>query len=180
MAKVLYSAAMSLDGYITGAGGDMSWLSEHVGPNPLVDELVGNVGAILVGGDTFRGDDPYRGTEAEGKAFGGAWEGPQFVLTRRPPAEPVPGVTFVGDLGTALAGATAAAGEKYVNVLGATTARGCLEVGALDEVLVCVAPVLLGDGVRLFEHPGGTRVRLERIGLSSTPQVTNIWLRVLR
>jgi dihydrofolate reductase len=92
----------------------------------------------------------------------------------------VPGVTFVDDLERGLALAKHAAGDTYVNVLGADVARQCLEAGALDEVLVCVVPVLLGDGVRLFEQPGGPPVRLERIGLSSTPEVTNIRLRVLR
>jgi dihydrofolate reductase len=180
MGKFLYSASMSLDGFIAGPGGDMSWMPLDLGPNPVVDELINGVGAILVGANTFRGDDPNRGTEAEGQAFGGGWEGPQFVLTHRPPAAPVPGVTFVDDLDAAIAAADEAAGDKYVNVLGAQTARACLEAGALDEVLVCVMPVMLGEGVRLFEHPGGTRVRLERIGLSSTPQVTNLWYRVVR
>ena len=179
MAKVLYSAAMSLDGFIAGAGGDMSWLAEHTGPNPVAGELIATTGALLVGARTFGGDDPHRGTEAEGKAFGGGWEGPQFVLTHNPPDDPVPGVTFVGDLDTALAAAKAAAGEKRVLVLGAETARGCLETGALNEVVVSVVPVLLGDGVRLFDHPGGTKVKLERISLTHTPQITNIWLRVL-
>jgi hypothetical protein len=37
-----------------------------------------------------------------------------------------------------------------------------------------------GDGVRLFDHPGGTNVKLERIGLTHVPHATNIWLRVVR
>jgi dihydrofolate reductase len=65
MATVLYSATASLDGFIAGPGGDMSWLTRYLGPN------------------------------------------------------------------------------------------------LLDEVLVCIAPVLLGDGVRLFDHPGGATVALE-------------------
>jgi dihydrofolate reductase len=101
------------------------------------------------------------------------------VLTRRPPAVPVPGVTFLADIAAAIAAAKAAAGDDYVNVLGAETARRCLEAGELDEILTCVAPVLLGDGVRLFDHPGGTHVRLERIGLSHAPLATNIWFRVV-
>ena len=48
-------------------------------------------------------------------------------------------------------------------MLGADVARQCLEAGMLDEVLVIVAPVLLGDGTRLFEHPGGTNVTLEAV-----------------
>src|SRR6266487_2710755 len=84
MGKVLYSVTMSLDGFIAGHGGDMSWLTEHLGPNPTVDEVVGKIGALLVGNRTFRGDDPYKGTTKEGKPFGGGWTGPQFVLTHHP------------------------------------------------------------------------------------------------
>ena len=161
MAKLLYSATMSLDGFIAGPGGDMSWLTEHLGgPNPTADRLLAQIGALLVGNRTFGGDDPNRGTAKEG-AFGGRYEGPVVVLTHRPPPRPVPGVTFAGDLKSAVAEARAAAGDRYVNVLGANVARQCIEAGLLDELLVFVAPVLLGDGVPLFENPGGTRVRLE-------------------
>jgi dihydrofolate reductase len=180
MAKMLYSVTMSLDGFIAGHGGDMSWLTGYIGPNPTVDELLGEIGALLVGHRTFRGDDPHQGVPDRGGKFaGGGWSGPQFVLTHHAPDTPVPGVTFVGDLDSAVAAAKAAAGDKYVNVLGANTARQCLDAGVLDEIFVCIAPVLLGDGVRLFERPGGTNVKLERIGLTQAPLATNLWLRVV-
>jgi dihydrofolate reductase len=180
MAKMLYSVTMSLDGFIAGHGGDMSWLTPYLGPNPIVDELIGNIGSLLVGNRTFRGDDPHRGTPKEGKAFGGGWSGPQFVLTHHPPETPVPDVTFVGDLDSGVAAAKAAAGDKYVNILGANVAQQCLEADVLDEILVLIAPVLLGDGVRLFDRPGGTNVKLERISLTQAPQATNLWYRVAR
>src|SRR3979411_3152160 len=107
MGKVLYSATMSLDGFIAGPGGDLSWLTEYLGPNPTVDELIGKIGALLVGNRTFRGDDPHKGTSKEGKAFGGGWSGPQFVLTHHAPHTPVPGTTFVGGLASGLAAAKA-------------------------------------------------------------------------
>jgi dihydrofolate reductase len=180
MGKLLYSATMSLDGFITGAGGDMSWLTEHIGPNPAVDNLIGDIGALLVGNSTFRGDDPHKGdVDKEGKPFGGGWDGPQFVVTHHAPADAVPGVTFVGDIRSGVAAAKAAAGQKYVNVLGANIARQCLDAGLLDEIFVSVAPVLLGDGVRLFERPGGANVRLERIEVTTAPGATNLWLRVV-
>jgi dihydrofolate reductase len=179
MAKTLYAATMSLDGFIAGAGGDMSWLRDHLRPNPLVGELIEKVGSLLIGNRTFGGDDPNRGTENEGP-FGGRWSGPQFVLTHHAPDTPVEGVTFVDDLATALAASKAAAGDKYVNILGADVARQCLEAGQLDEVLVVIAPVLLGDGVRLFDHPGGTNVRLERTSVTHVPGATNLWFRVVR
>lgn len=178
MGRMMYAVTMSLDGFIAGAGGDMSWLTEYLGPDPEVDDLVGDIGALLVGNRTFRGDDPNRGTEAEGKPFGGGWSGPQFVLTHHIPESSVPGVTFVDDLDSGVAAAKEAAGDKYVNILGASTARQCLDAGVLDEMLVFIAPVLLGDGVRLFEQPGGTNVKLEPLRVSQGPQATSLWFRV--
>jgi dihydrofolate reductase len=179
MSKLLYSASMSLDGFIAGPGGDMSWLTEHLGPNPTADEVIGQIGALLVGNRTFRGDDPYKGTGKEGEPFGGGWTGPQFVLTHHAPDTAVPDVTFVGDLDSGIAAAKAAAGDKYVNVIGAEVARQCLDAGALDEILVFIMPVLLGDGVRLFDWPGGMNVKLERLSLSEAPRASNLWLRVV-
>ena len=178
MSKLLYSATMSLDGFIAGADGDMSWLTEYLGPNPVAEDLVARIGSLLIGRRTFGGDDPNAGTEKEG-AFGGAWSGPQIVLTHDPPARSVPDVAFHTDLDTAVAAAKTAAGGRYVNVLGADVARQCVAAGVLDEVLVFVAPVLLGDGVRLFEHPGGTNVALERLSSGEAPQATHLWFRVL-
>jgi dihydrofolate reductase len=179
MAKFLYSAAMSLDGFIAGPGGDMSWMSDHLGPNPVVDDLISRTGAILAGNRTFGGDDPLKGQPGEGEAFGGGWDGPQFVLTHRAPAVPIPGVTFVGDIETAIAESGAAAGDKYVNILGASVAAQCLRAGVLDEVMVTVVPVFLGDGTRLFEYPGGDTVRLDQVSVTHTQQVTNLWYRVI-
>ncbi len=61
-------------------------------------------------------------------------------------------------------------------MLGADVARQCFEAGLIDEMLVVIAPVLLGAGTRLYE---GTMVKLERISLSSTPLMTNAWFRVV-
>ncbi|GAB3974505.1 dihydrofolate reductase family protein [Plantactinospora veratri] len=180
MATFLYSASMSLDGFIAGPGGDMSWLTRYLGPNPTIDDLIGKVGAILAGNRSYGGDDPYRDTPQEGEAFGGGWSGPQFVLTHRPPERPVPGATFVADLASAVAAAGSAAGDGYVNVLGADVARQCLAAGVLDEILVCVVPVLLGDGTRLFAQPGGADVRLERISVTEAASGSNLWYRVAR
>lgn len=180
MAKLQYQCSMSLDGFIAGPGGDMSWLVDYLGPDPAIDELIGEVGALLIGNRTFRGDDPHKGTESEGEPYGGGWSGPQFVLTHHAPDTPVPGITFVGDLDSGVAAATAAAGERYVGVLGADVARQCIEADLLDEIFVGIVPVLLGDGVRLFDHPGGTSVKLERLRLSDAPRATNLVLRVVR
>lgn len=179
MAKVLYSVTMSLDGFIAGPGGDMSWMTEYLGPNPEIDELIGRIGAMLVGRRTYDGDDPHKGDEGEGKAFGGGWEGPQFVVTHDIPATAPPDTRFVDDFGAALAQAKEAAGDKYVNVMGASMGKQCLEAGQLDEVLTLIAPVLLGDGVPLFNHPGGRNTKLERLSVGQVPLATSLWFKVV-
>lgn len=176
MGQVLWHVTMSLDGFIAGPRDDMAWLADYLGPNPTADEVLAQVGALLIGDRTYQ----LAKTE-EGKPYGGAWTGPMFVLTHHAPKDPPAGFTFLsGDIEAAVATAKAAAGDKYVVVFGANTARLCLDAGMLDEILVHIAPVLLGDGVRFHAHPGGTNVKLERISLTQSPQVTNLWLRVVR
>jgi len=175
MGQVLWHATMSLDGFIAGPGDDMTWLADYLGQNPTADEVLAQTGALLIGRRTYQ----LASTE-QGRPYGGAWTGPMFVLTDHPPKDPPAGFTFLGgDIEEALARAKAAAGDKYVVVLGATTARWCLQAGLLDEILVHVAPVLLGDGVQFHAHPGGTNVKLERISVTEAPRVTNLWLRVV-
>ncbi len=170
---------MSLDGFIAGVDGDMSWLAEHLASGPEVDELMRGIGALLVGRRTFTGEDPNRGTDAEG-AFGGQWQGPSCVLTHQPPPSgSFADVAFFDDLAAAVIAAKEAAAGKYVNVLGANVAKQCLDAGWLDEVLVLIAPVLLGDGTRLFDHPGGTNVRLERLDARASGP-TSLWFRISR
>jgi dihydrofolate reductase len=180
MSTLQYQTAMSLDGFIAGPGGDMSWMSGFSGPNPAVQELIESTGSLLVGRTTFGGDDPGRGTTGEGEPYGGGWKGQQFVLTHRPPAAEFPGVTFVGDLETGIAAARAAAGGRNVGILGADVARQCVEAGVLEEIYICLVPVLLGEGTRLFVHEGGMSVRLERVSVDPAPEVTNFRFRVVR
>lgn len=161
MTKLLYSATASLDGYIAGPDGDMSWLTPHLGAvNPVAERVLAGTGALLVGNTTFRGDDPNRGTEREG-AFGGRYDGPVVVVTHDPPASASGGVTFASDLPTAVDLAVeAAAGAPYVNVLGADVAGQLIDAGRLDEVLVFFAPVLLGAGTPLFTRRRDIDVQL--------------------
>lgn len=141
MSRLLYSATMSLDGFIAGAGG--RYVLVERAPRPLEPRdrrSMASIGALLVGKRTFVGDDPNRGTEQEG-AFSGQWHGPSIVLTHeRPVAANHPDVTFVDDLASAVAKAKAAAGGKYVNVLGANVAKQCVDAGLIDEIVVLIPP----------------------------------------
>lgn len=178
--RVLYSCGMSVDGFIAGPGGDMQWMRPYMGgPSEVARSLMARTGSLLIGNRTFHGDDPNRGTGHEG-AFSGQWHGAMFVLSHHPPAESVPDVTFVDGLETGVAQAREAAGDRYVTVLGADVARQCLAAGLLDEIAVFVVPVLLGDGTRLLDWPGGHRVDLLQRELPGGSGETVLWYDVRR
>src|SRR5918995_1130440 len=71
-------------------------------------------------------------------------------------------------------------GENNVAVGAASLVQQCLRAGLLDEVHVDVVPVLLGDGVRLFDHLGTEHIELERTGLIADPDVTHMTFRVVK
>jgi dihydrofolate reductase len=69
--------------------------------------------------------------------------------------------------------------KKVVGLMGANVAKQCIEAGLLDELHVHIAPFLLGDGIRLFQHLGGLEVELERIELiASLSGVTHLGFKV--
>jgi dihydrofolate reductase len=179
--RVLWHVTMSLDGFIAGPGDALDWIFEYPEPNPVADEVIQTTGALLIGRrsyDAGRSEDQVGAAQAP---YGGAWTGPVFVLTHEPPEAPEdPTITFLSDdVPDAVARAVAAARGRNVVVIGADVARQCIDEGLVDEILVHLAPVLLGDGVRLFESPGRERVDLERVSVTQAGQVTNLRFRVL-
>jgi dihydrofolate reductase len=105
-----------------------------------------------------------------------------FVLTHRPPdADHHPAITFLSsDLTDALATATGAAAGKDVIVFGANLAVQCLRAGLLDEIVIHLVPVLLGDGVRLIDTPDLGPVALERTLVATSGQITDLRFAVRR
>ncbi|HZH25396.1 MAG TPA: dihydrofolate reductase family protein [Solirubrobacteraceae bacterium] len=177
MAAVLWHMTMSLDGFIAGPDDAMGWVFEHPGPNATATAVVETTGALVVGRRTYEVEDRERGG-----FYGGNWSGPYFVLTHDPPENPPEWMTgtFVSEgIEDAVARAKAAAGERNVVVFGASIARQCIEHGLLDELVVHLSPLLLGDGVRLFGDPAAGRVSLERTSVAQSGQVTDLRFRVL-
>ena len=159
MTAFIYSATASADGYIAGPGGDMQWLRHFLDgpPDPLFEEAIAQVTALLIGRTTFDGDDPHAGDPDQKGAFEGRWEGPQIVLTHRPVESGADGFTITHTLEEAIGAARVAAGpEGVVHVVGADLARQCLEVGVLDEVLLATLPILLGGGTPILRDAQGT------------------------
>lgn len=173
MGKLLWHTMMSLDGFIAGPDDDMQWaFGLDGGDGGTTDEVVRATGALLVGRRTQDVED-----RLQPGFYGGAYRGPFFVLRHDPPPEPpvVKGVTgrFLDlPIDGAVGIARDAAQGRDVVVLGANVARQCVEAGLLDEIIVHVAPVLLGDGVRLFSRPGGAPLRLEPISSAREGETT--------
>jgi dihydrofolate reductase len=178
---VLWHVTMSLDGFIAGPGHSMDLLFGHGGgPNPIADEAMHGTGAILAGRRWHDvAMERYHGRRG---IYGGAWSGPVLVLTNRPQEASVdPEIRFVsGPIEDAVAAAREAAGGGGVGVFGANVARQCIEAGLLDTIVVHLAPVLLGDGVRLYGGAGAAPVRLERTAVGESGQLTNLRFRVAR
>ncbi|WBB58890.1 dihydrofolate reductase family protein [Streptomyces sp. WMMC500] len=170
--KVVVNRAMSLDGFIAGPGHAMDWIFEYLTADAF-PEVMAATGAMLVG----------RGTYEVGKRMAAGQDttydgGAQFVLTHEPPEEPDPTVTFLTcDIEEAVATARSAAGGRNLEILGADVAAQCLQRGLVDEILVYVLPVLLGDGVR-FSSPGLDRIDLEPFSNIQSGAVTMLRFRV--
>ncbi len=136
----------------------------------LVEEYAETTGAVLGGRDGF---DAYPDVSG---IYGGAWRGPVFVLTHHPEdAPPADGVTFLSyDVAEAVRIALEAAGGKNLEVFSASIGRQLLERGLIDEIDLHIAPVLLGDGIRLFDNPGGTPVGLELLNGEDPTAAVNV------
>ena len=174
--KVRVNRSMSLDGFIAGPGDAMDWIFDFVAPDAAwLTEIAAATGAMLIGRRTHevgnRMEADKEGTASRGEGY--PFSGPVFVLTREPPDPPDPEVTYLtGDIGEAVATALDAAGGKNLEILGADVAGQCLRRGLVDEILVYVLPVLLGDGIRFYSSPGLARIDLEPLDSTRSEAVT--------
>jgi dihydrofolate reductase len=175
--KVVVNRAVSIDGFIAGAGDAMDWIFESLPSNEgVVGEIASRTGAMLVGRRTY--DVGGRMEAAEPGSTDYPSTGPTFLLTHRPPDPPDPNVKVLsGDIGEAVAIALDAAAGKNLELLGADVAAQAFGRGLVDEVLVYVIPVVLGDGVP-FSPPGSARVDLEPISSDRAGAVSILRFRV--
>ena len=179
MSRVLWHTTMSVDGFIAGPDDSMDWAFEYPGGSPLGNEIRDSTGAILAGRRWY--DLATERWEGRAGIYGGKWDGPVFVLSHHPPDVSDPGITFVSDgIANAVATARDAAGGKAVGLFGSNLSRQCIELGLLDEIVIHLAPVLLGDGVRLFGDPPSDQAKLERVDLADHDPMTDLRFRVLK
>ena len=194
--------SISLDGFVAGADqsreqplgrGGIGVHTWHIGddPHPVdrawTERLLRPRGAYVMGRNMF---GPVRGPWESDEPWSGWWgpeppyHAPVFVLTHHEhePIEMEGGTTFhfvTGGVEDALRQAREA-GDGDVDVAGGASAvRQVLALGELDELTLDIAPVLLGDGERLFT-PDLAHVRLEQVEAEASPLVTHLRYRVLR
>jgi dihydrofolate reductase len=67
----------------------------------------------------------------------------------------------------------AAAGGKNLEVFSPTIGRQLLDLGLIDEIDLHILPVLLGEGIRLYDNPGGAPIRL-RAGEGDDRSAVNV------
>jgi dihydrofolate reductase len=171
---------MSLDGFIAGPGHDMSWTggAEYDTSSRLADEIARSTGVVIAGHGWYEVASADEDGAVAG-IYGGAWSGPVLVLTHHPERlESDPTVEAVSNLETALARGEELAGGRAVSIFGADVARQVLALGRLDEIVVQIVPLILGDGVRLFGEAPAPRVGLERTHVGTSGELTDIRFRV--
>jgi dihydrofolate reductase len=169
---------MSLDGFIAGPDDSMDWAFGYGAATALGDETMRRIGAIVAGRRWYElASERWDGVDG---IYHGAYEGRVFVLTHHPPdggAEPR--ITFISaGIEEAVASARVAAADKDVGIFGASLTRQCLEAGLLDEIVIHLAPVLLGAGVALL-GAGYERIELERLSVGEAEQLADLRFRVV-
>jgi dihydrofolate reductase len=196
MATVVADMSVSLDGFIADRHDQVGPLFDWYQAGPVTTpsagerwtfqtdqasatslrEAVSGVGALICGRRVFDITSGWGGRHPVGC--------PVFVLTHTVPAgwprQDAP-FTFVSDgIHSAVAQAKALAGGKIVAVATPTITQQCLNAGLLDVIRVNLVPVLLGDGIRWFDHLRDTPLMLEDPEVTEGTRVTHLEYRVRR
>lgn len=196
MSKVVVELSMSLDGFIARPDGSTEAVHAWYGqgdtevkmPNSdltftvdpvsaeVVRETLARFGANVTGRRTFDDAEAWGGADPLGL--------PSFIVSHDVPDEwagaDSPFVFVTEGVDRAVALARAAAGDRDVGVAAASLAQQCLTLGLLDELVIHLAPVLLGEGIRLFDDLGPTPIALVQERAVAAPGVTHLWYRVVR
>jgi dihydrofolate reductase len=173
MAKVIIHTTLTLDGFMARPNDSLDWAFNY-DSDKMVEEVTAEIGAVVMGNGGEITED--------GLPYGGQAQVPQFVVTHHPRDPVTVGgltFTFVNSIECAVELAKAAAGEKNVMLLGASINQQCLNAGLVDEIMIHLAPVIIGQGIPLFANLPAGDIELERIDLVATGQITSLRFRVI-
>lgn len=162
--KIIVNIATSADGYVARPDGDLDWLTERPAPKGFygIPEFERSTGARILGRKTFEW-----GLQ-RGARFGA--DAVHYVFSRRPPPASVPaGVHFVSEPIRAFAERLRAQAGKNVWMMGGGEIIGAfLDEDALDEFIITVVPIFIGEGIPLLA-PRHREVALRLLGLQQFP-----------
>jgi len=192
MGKIVMDMSMSLDGFIAAKndnpdqplGEDGQRLHEWYFKDNAeaydkeIEEDLASVGAVIIGRRTYENNHAWGGEGPLGSV-------PCIVLAHAdhvPPKEEIgPVFTFVSDgIESALAKSQEMAGDKDIALMGANVQQQFLVAGLLDEIHVDVVPVLLCEGVRLFDRLDSKHISLEQTEVGEGDQVAHLTYRVVK
>ena len=187
--------SMSLDGFIAGPGDDVQHVFKWYFSGDTEVKFPGGMVVKVSPASAEHLRDVFRTTGAlvtgrrqfdNTQGWGGRHplDVPVFVVTHTVPEgwdKAGSPFTFVSDgVESAVEQAQAVAGDKNVAIDGANIVQQCIKAGLVDEIGIDLVPVLLGQGVRYFDHLGTEPIELERTRVIEAPGVTHLRFRVVK
>ncbi|TWD79333.1 dihydrofolate reductase [Kribbella amoyensis] len=189
MARVIASAAVSLDGFVADTGDAVGPLFDWYDNGPVevfgtdpdrpfrvsqasadyINAIWPKVGAVVIGRRLFDLTNGWNGVPAVGDHV--------FVVTHERPTDwPFPDApfTFVNGIEEAVVRAKAHARDRYVSVTAGNLTGQALAAGLVDEIAYNLVPVLFGSGVRFFGEYAGPQVLLEDPTVVQGDRVTHL------
>ena len=157
--KVIVHIAASADGYIARADGDIEWLTSRPAPKGFygMNAFMKTIDTLVMGRLTYEA----------GLRLGGTFDPkrPTFVFSRGTPPTDIPaGVEFVrGEIGPFVQRLRERPGMDIWLMGGGDLIVSFLDAAAIDEFVVSVVPVFIGDGIPLIAR----RPRLTQLTLQS-------------
>ena len=157
--RVIVHIAASADGYIARPDGDIDWLTSRPAPKGFygMEAFMKTVDTVVLG----------RATYAASLRLGAKFDpkNPTIVFTRKPPADAPPGVRFVSQaIGTFVSELKGRPGKDIWLMGGGDLIASFLDEQAIDEFVVSVVPVFIGDGIPLIARRH-RHTRLELMGV---------------
>ena len=142
MRKIIYSIAMSLDGFIAGPNGEADWIV--MDPEIDFEPMMARFDTILMGRRTFEATQAMGG----GVSMPG---GTTFVVSQTLLQDEHPDLMIIArDVGDAVEKIREDSGKDIWLFGGGILFRDPLDLGLVDTIEVAVIPVLLGDGIPLL------------------------------
>ena len=170
MRRVSLYTAMSLDGLIAGPNDELDWLLEYPsddGEDYGYQELYDSIDTTLIGNATYRvtlksDEPPYQ-------------DKTNYVFTRGPLPPATAHAEFVsGDIAGFVRTLKAGAGRDIWLVGGGQINTVLLNAGLIDEMILTILPLVLGEGIPLFA-PGAEQAEFTTVSCRSYPRGVVQW-----